>query len=300
MSCNSCKDNNPLPPSYGDEPVYPAVDGYPSWSPDGSNIIYNHAGITKIYQGGASASNPDSAGLWIMDADGSNQRLLMKGDYYDADWSPDGQWIVMNFGLQIYKMKLNSDSLIQLTFSGNNFFPDWSPDGRWIAYSASYPEGYAGLWIIPETGFGNSARKLGGGAWPNWHPNGRLIIGVIGTSPTSIWTRFVQYHPFDTLKSDTLAGIIGNDNRSPRYSPNGTQIAFWSKGTLWVMDTLGYHLKQLTTQGAAESLDWSPDGMKIVYVNYSFKNYDPKNNGTVWLMNADGANKHQLTYGPNP
>lgn len=51
----------------------------------------------------------------------------------------------------------------------------------------------------------------------------------------------------------------------------------------------GTDLKQLTnTQGY--SCDWSPDGSKIVYTDSRAVN------GRLWIMNADGSNKDQLTF----
>jgi Tol biopolymer transport system component len=63
------------------------------------------------------------------------------------------------------------------------------------------------------------------------------------------------------------------------------------------MNMGGTNLKQIITSGFEPS--WSPDGQKIIYIGFTDKKYDPQNNGTLWVMKADGSSRRQLTYGPN-
>jgi len=296
-------------PPIGDTPVYLPVDEHPSWSPDGSKIIYKHDGIIKIFEGGAFQTDPNSRGLWVTDTNGSNQHLFMRGEIEDADWSPDGQWLVMNYNRQIFKVHLtgngfDTSSITQLGLPGiSSFFPTWSPDGQWIAYDVSFPQGYDGSWVMKTDG--SQDHRIFEMAFPAWSPDSKRLIGVHGTNSTSIWTRFIIVYLDSSKSNDTLSAIIGNNNLHPRYSPKGTQIAFSSQPeggqvNLWLMDSAGNHPKQLTTNGIWESFCWSPDGRMIAYISYAYNKYDPKNNGTLWIMNADGTNKHQLTYGPIP
>jgi Tol biopolymer transport system component len=65
----------------------------PSWSPDGSRIVYAQAQYTGLSCKGCPSS------LWIADADGSHRRQLTNPvDQYDgsASWSPDGKRIVFS------------------------------------------------------------------------------------------------------------------------------------------------------------------------------------------------------------
>jgi Tol biopolymer transport system component len=141
---------------------------------------------------------------------------------------------------------------------------------------------------------------LFGGAFPAWHPNGNILLGVIGTSPTSIWKRFVRYDFLQSKPIDTLSAAVGGDNRSPRYSPDGTKIAFWSKlgdgsGNIWVMNSDGSNPQQLTTEGATDWLSWNPDGGRIAYVSHRYTDWT-YSNGTIWVVNVETGEKQQLTF----
>jgi Tol biopolymer transport system component len=99
-------------------------DWGPAWSPDGARIAYS-SGV-----GGRVA-------IFVMDADGSQQRALGQGHGEYPAWSPDGTRIAYAGGgyYDIYVMKADGTDQRQLTHSpAYDMSPAWSPDGRWIAY----------------------------------------------------------------------------------------------------------------------------------------------------------------------
>jgi Tol biopolymer transport system component len=94
-----------------------------------------------------------------------------------------------------------------------------------------------------------------------------------------------------------------NPKRTPKYSIDETKIAFSSWGTselsnIWWMDNNGSNIKQLTTEGTAD-FDWSPDGQKIVYLDFRVNDWSYKN-GTLWLLNVYSGEKKQLTFNSKP
>lgn len=254
-------------------------DTYASWSPDGKTIAFSGFDNTFGY------------GIYLIDTNGANKRPFAIGNGLTPDWSPDSQWIVYEEGSNIFRKKLNSDSVVQLTSNGGNFFPKWSPDGQWIAFDRSINP--SGILIMKNDG--TERHRIGGGAFPNWHPNNQIIIASIGVSSTSTYIRFVKLivdPPSNT--ADSLNAVIGNENFFASYSPDGSKILFNSGASqnvfkVWVMNFDNSNLIEITN-GTSYYPDWSPDGEKVVYTNAE------QGNGRLWIMNKDGSNKRQLTY----
>jgi TolB protein len=154
----------------GDTYYYFGADE-PAWSPDGSKIAFHYNGIEVIdvpyvccddfdqiityhltTDGWHANWSPDGtkiafmrytrgegspAGIWFMNADGSNQvRLTTNPDLiygYDADpaWSPDGSRIVFsrhegNSASDLYTVNTDGTGLTNITNTPNSY--EWSPD----------------------------------------------------------------------------------------------------------------------------------------------------------------------------
>lgn len=100
------------------------ANGSPSWSPDGSRIVFD-------------AFRNNSNDIWIMNSDGTDQEKIYSNGML-PDWSPDGLEIVFTspaspFEPKIFIMKINDGSVAQIT-DGFDFQPDWSPDGNRITF----------------------------------------------------------------------------------------------------------------------------------------------------------------------
>jgi Tol biopolymer transport system component len=83
-------------------------------------------------------------------------------------------------------------------------------------------------------------------------------------------------------------------HRSPAFSPDGSQIAFWSDQdglqNIYVMDADGDNLRQLTQGSQNVDPSWSPDGSRIVFVS----NRDNPLRWLVYAMDPDGSNVANL------
>src|SRR5581483_3869163 len=105
----------------------PADDWQPDISPDGSKIVF--------------VSNRDGKGeIYIMDADGSNQRNLTNNPANDDSpaWSPDGSMIAFQSDREgtvcIYIMNADGSNVRRVT-TNPGARADWSHDGKRIAFS---------------------------------------------------------------------------------------------------------------------------------------------------------------------
>jgi TolB protein len=183
-------------------------------------------------------------------------------------WSPDGQKIafttsvVNEYALSVINVDgTHKVSLSTAPFSGNpedeTHFgsPVWSPTGNKIAFASS-TVAKAAASVSPEPA---SATAEG--------LTGIYLINVDGTGLCKL------------TNTETVAdGLV--------WSPDGEQIAFYHKDTIYVIDTEGSGLKQLA-EGASAA--WSPDGQKIAFVNDSHE---------LHVINADGSGMRRLANTP--
>lgn len=81
--------------------------------------------------------------------------------------------------------------------------------------------------------------------------------------------------------------------REPAWSPDGSQIAFWSERDgqdIWVVPVAGGTPVRLTSDPSTDqSPAWSPDGQRIAFVS------DRGGTQDIWVMDADGSNPVQVT-----
>ncbi len=135
---------------------------------------------------------------------------------------------------------------------------------------------------------------LEGGSW--FSPDGkRLVYFTIDDKNQvyGIWTM----DPDGGNKANIASSKGSQIFRHPRWSPDGTRISFFtvSKGvmSISVMDPDGKERVDLTSRSESPSrqASWSPSSKWLVYSRRS-KKFD------LWLMDAEGKNKMQLTHLP--
>ena len=113
-----------------------------SWSPDGKLIAYERA-----------------SDIWLMDADGSDQRPLLARPEDDGDpaWSPDGTKIAFTSyqsGVaNVWIMNADGSQPYSLTnsVSWESYTPAWAPDGSKIAYTSNR-DGDSDIWMMNADG----------------------------------------------------------------------------------------------------------------------------------------------------
>ena len=125
----------------------------PSWSPDGSRLVFTSpCNIKKdTYQGSS---------LYIINADGSGLQPLptAPGGDFEPAWSPDGQYIAFTSlrdgYMQVYSYKIDDGDINRLVKTDINKparQPSWSPDGRQIVYAYQRVTTYE-LWLMSSFG----------------------------------------------------------------------------------------------------------------------------------------------------
>ncbi len=133
----------------------PGYDGGPFYSPDGSKIVYrawHPADSTGLadYQGllARRMVRPSRMELWVMDADGGNQRQItnLGGANFAPFFTPDGQRIIFSSNhanprsrnFDLYLVNLDGTGLEQITFDEEfDGFPMFSPDGTKLVWASN-------------------------------------------------------------------------------------------------------------------------------------------------------------------
>lgn len=305
----SCNKSNPVKPvCLSLNIVALSPYGSPIWHPNGQFIAFNHTPLKQIilsYDSNGCLTDvrydfkSDSSGFWLMDADGTDMRIVLPYGLGEPDWSSNGEWIAFEAGAQIFKMQFtgtifDTTTLTQLTFAGRNFYPSLSPDGKWVAYSNTIGD-TVGVWISPTDGSGIKSYFSSGGQ-PDWFPDGqRLVYGAAG-----IRIETIDHSSKIQIYSDKINRLGG-----PKVSPDGSKIAFplQAYGTgliqLYLINADGSGLRQVTTEGIGEAISWSPDSREIVYLSHRFTDFSYKN-GTLWIINIETGEKRQLAFNYPP
>jgi Tol biopolymer transport system component len=249
-------------------------DSYPSWSPDGRQIVFesNRAG---------------SHDIWLMNADGSDLRRLTNHPTLDETpvFAPDGKSIVFaserDGELEIFSMRTDGSGLVNLTHNSgsDDDHPKFSPDGRQIIFNSKRHDGETyQLWVMGADG-ANPRRLTHHVDWdtfPSFSPGGTQVL-FRRILPTGGWSSSGRNSEIFVCESDGSGAR--NLSRHPAFdgypdwSPDGRFVAFASdrenRGLDWiyVMDADGSNIVRINPAEPGVSYArpiWGPDGRRIV------------------------------------
>lgn len=245
--------------------------------------------------------------ICIMNADGSDPRTLTQGGTYDDFFpsiTPDGQYVLFASNrtgrYQIYEYELATDQLTQLTEFNNisAFAPTASPDGRWIVFYATldgqqYPTSH-NIWIMRRDGTGalQLTQRRGGGWDPVWSPDSARILFA------SEVNGFPQLFMMNADGSQTrqvteLSGVRGRND----WSVDGLLATYlgssWDRD-IYVFDTQGENVVQLTDGGNNLAPSFSPDGQWLTFMSYR-DNPRQDLGCEIYVMRVDGTDARRLT-----
>lgn len=243
-------------------------------------------------------SNRKEYDIYVVDADGSNLRLVVTEASQPA-LSPDGgqlafrHWKRDNRGIVVADVD-GSNPLRVATFFEDGL-PAWSPDGTKLVFSSNREVDRIArlywLWADAERDWvymrGPDAVY---GEDPLWMPDGRILYRAIRTGTGLVIMNGDGSNPVTILADETA--------QSPALSPDGRAVAFMSmqdgNWELYRIDVDGGNLRRLTTNAASDGLPaWSPDGRSIAFASSRDGKWG------IWIMDADGSNQRLLVRVPD-
>ena len=232
-------------------------DGQPRFSPDGRTIVFV-------------SDRSGSENLYTVDRDGRNLKALTTGrgqSYVSPDWAPDGDYIAVSRGGDLWLYHRNGGSGLRLTGQtpagtgggpgggGNapsNFMgAAFSPDGRYIyAGARTGPAGYNQMMgssqvVLYDRETGRVATRtlnLGNAVRPAVSPDGKWLayasrqMAVTGLKVRDLATGDERWVAMDIQRDDIESR--GSRDLLPGYSwtPDSRAVVLAHHGKIWRLD----------------------------------------------------------------
>jgi TolB protein len=219
--------------------------------------------------------------------------------------------IVMDVGGDIYLAGPDGGNPTKL-YAG----PHWdghatfSPDGTKIAFESTLDDMSKALMVMRSDGTGRTTLMSGLAAVDEviaWSPDSRRI--AIGARPVDepggalfpLGDSRILVADVEQGRASFLSGVFGQD---PRWSPDGTMLAFGRIAAQWGVNPLespggvslvrpdGSGLRRLSSVAAGVPA-WSPDGKTIAFLGVGVGG-----GPDLYLIGADGTDERNVTNDP--
>lgn len=285
--------------------LLPDVHGFarPRWSPDGTKIAFfsSRAGVPTLNLVNVDATAVSSFPLDANAPPSPNTFL---------SWSPNGKRLLWtsttdgNYGVSA--LDISSATVTRLTrVNENNYNPEWSPDGGRIAF-ISNRDNKPEIYVMDPDGASQirltkNLASVEVEFLPQWSPHGSQIA-FLGESGEKAG----RYGDFDwdvyVVRAETT-GVTrltdhGQVRSFPTWSPDGSRIAYFALGGVYVVNRDGSAQTRVADSGASASgspraVCWSPDGNRVAFAAGYIRNQK----AAEYVANIEAKNRAWLTAG---
>jgi dipeptidyl aminopeptidase/acylaminoacyl peptidase len=254
----------PIPP--------PPGDTLPTWSPDGSVIVF--------------LSDRDGTSLRVMNPDGSDDHQIpWLPANLTSTFSPDWSHVAADVDGQLVVERLDGSDRLSLGRAAYQTKPSWSPDGTRVAFTAPSTDPNSADVLVAQTD-GSEAHRVASGGQPAWAPAGDRIAYIAGSYDEN------EVYLANADGSGDVRIASGGRFSQPRWSPDGSRVAVVQvdaglfSSTLEILGDNGAHLAAFRV--SPQDYAWSPRGDEIAYSSGS----------GVWTIDvAFGRKRHVSDFG---
>jgi dipeptidyl aminopeptidase/acylaminoacyl peptidase len=263
----------------------------PQISPDGTQIVYTRQVIDRV-------NDKRESALWVMHADGSKNRFLVRGS--NARWSPTGDRLLYTAegtpkGSQLFVRYMDAEGAVsQVTrVEKAPATPSWSPDGTSIAFTMMVEQ--KNTWPIKMPRAPEGAK---------WTEAPRIVERLDYRQDGQGFTDDGYRHVFVVPATGGTARQLTSgdwDHNGVEWTPDGRQVLFtsnrvpdaehqWRDSDIYSVTVSTGTIAQLTTRkGPDGSPKVSPDGKRVAYTGFDWTK-DTWIDSKVYVMNIDGSN----------
>ncbi|MEO7673897.1 MAG: DPP IV N-terminal domain-containing protein, partial [Pyrinomonadaceae bacterium] len=228
-----------------------------SWTPD------NKIAFDSTASGGRN--------IWIMNADGGNQRQLTTEGGANQSVSPDGKTIAFassRTGIaHVFLMDADGGNVKQLTNGSGEFVPTFSPDGKWVLYN-SRQSGRITLWRVSADGGEPQQLTTSHSYNISVSPNGKWLTANYREDTPNAPDKLAIF-PFEGGQPVKIFDNIPTAGQHIYWTPESRSLIYINTrngiSNLWMQPVDGGAPKQLTDfkSDIIYSFDYSRDGKKL-------------------------------------